>query len=83
LRLPGWSEPEPVTLHVVEAKPYAYSAIQMGALGLHALARRFQRGRPNSDDDVLADLRPFLGAFHRAIRTTDAEFRIETASGGA
>jgi hypothetical protein len=86
LLLPGWSEPEPslkVTLHVVEAKPYAYSAVPMAVLGLHALARRYQRGRPNSDDDVLKDLRCFVAAFRRAIRTADAEFRIETASGGA
>jgi hypothetical protein len=86
LLLPGWTEPEPalrVTLHIVEAKPYAYSALPMGMLGLHALARRFQRGRPNGDDDVLQDLKCFLGAFRRAIRTTDEEFRIETASGGA
>jgi hypothetical protein len=90
LMLPGWSEPEPalrVVLHIIECRrrpfSYSYSPVPMGLLGLHALARRFQRGRPNSDDAVLADLRCFVGAFRRAIRTQDEEFRIEIASGGA
>jgi hypothetical protein len=91
LLLPGWCSPEPalrVVLHITECQrrpfSYAYSAVPLGVLGLHALSRRFERGRPNGDADVLSDLRPLLGAFRRAIRTTAAEFRIATpASGGA
>jgi hypothetical protein len=80
----GWVEAEPslrLTLHILRTPPYEYGSVAVAEIGLHALARRYQRGRPATDGAVLRDLRPFLGAFRRAIETSDAEFRIATGAG--
>jgi hypothetical protein len=43
-------------------------------VGLHALARRFERGDDRSDDAVLANLKPLAGGHAEAV-TTEATSR--------
>lgn len=86
-RVYGWSgDDEPalaVVLHHVGIAPPAptrESVTMIAALGLHALARRFQRGADRSDAAVLADL------VELALRAPDAvaaggEFEVATPNG--
>jgi hypothetical protein len=73
-----------IVLHHVGIAPPAplrESSTMLASLGLHALARRYQRGADQSIDAVLADLREL------AVRAPDAviaggEFEVATPSGG-
>jgi hypothetical protein len=51
------------------------------AVGLHALARHYERGE-RSEAAVLRDLAPLLSAYPKALETARADFPVTTASGG-
>jgi len=55
----------------------------LSTVGLHALARCYQRGLDHSDQRVLADLTVLARAALEAIRDGDQEVRIPAPSGGA
>ena len=85
LRFNGWSINQPslrVALRVISTSPFDEFDQVLAEVGLHALARRFERGRDSTVAGVLGDLRVFAVALRRAIRTDDDEFAIPTPSGG-
>lgn len=88
MQFPGWGDDagEPaisITLRTLVTRPYREEATLLADIGLHGLARRFERGWPNDDRSVLADLRVLAAAFRLVIKADDPEFRILTPSGGA
>lgn len=85
LRLPFWSDDEPglsiVLLTVAIVPPlYAEADATMVAIGLHALARRFERGEP-AEAAVLRDLFPLVQAYPRAVEALAADFPVEVTGG--
>jgi hypothetical protein len=85
ITFPGWAVDEPsiqISYYQIEAAPFAERSLTMAELGQHSIGRRFQRGRPNTDDSVLDDLVEILGGFANAMRNSDVEFAIPTRSGG-
>jgi hypothetical protein len=69
-------------MHAIETRPYRYGQVTLAEVGPHALARRFERARPNSEAAVLADFRPFLRAYRRAAESKVEAVSITTPSGG-
>jgi hypothetical protein len=73
-----------VVLHHVGIAPPAplrESATMLASLGLHALARRYQRGADRSDDAIKADLLALAHAAPGAV-IDGGGFEIATPSGG-
>jgi hypothetical protein len=84
--LPGWDGAElavTVTLRTLAIKPPAFSqtTLPMACVGLHALARRFQRGADRSERAVLRDLEA-LGRGWRAAVAGTVEFAVPAPGGG-
>jgi hypothetical protein len=85
----GWCDGDEPALSVemmaVATKPYAIAVSLLADVGLHALARRFERGRPNDDGAVLLDLAPLGYRWAATVKSAGpgGEFQIEApASGG-
>jgi hypothetical protein len=85
MRFPDWSETnEPsitVVLRMVTTGPFLTEEKILADAGLHALGRRLERGRPNDDGAVLADLRALADGYRAAI-AKGGDFAIPTRSGG-
>jgi hypothetical protein len=81
----AWSEDEPalaIKLTTIAIKPPQFEEkhLLIAGVGLHALARRFQRGAPRTDAGVLADLLPVATAY-RAIARAKGEFAVPAGGG--
>jgi hypothetical protein len=77
----GFEEPAlSIGLHLVTMQPPRFREARaiIADVGLHALARRYQRAADHADVAVLADLE----ALARAWRGVAGEFRVPTPSGG-
>jgi hypothetical protein len=85
MRFPDWGEcNEPsitIVLRMVTTAPFVDQITTIGDLGLHSLARRIERARPNDDGAVLANLRALADGF-RATIAQGGDFAIPTKSGG-
>jgi hypothetical protein len=82
----GWDDAEPalaITLYDLAVAPPSFSEklIPLSVIGLHALARRYQRGADYSDAAVLDDLR-VLARDGLAAFKAGGEFAIPAPSGG-
>jgi hypothetical protein len=85
MQLEGWESDElaiAVVMRFVRCAPPAYEAqhILVGDIGLHALARRVERGFDRTDRAVLADLTPLAHAY-RAICRAGGDFKIRVEGG--
>lgn len=85
MSLPGWDVKEPalsISLRAIDIAPASFSerAAMLAVIGLHALARRYQRGYEHTDDAVLRDLAPIGREFVTAV-STFGEFRIAAGGG--
>jgi hypothetical protein len=85
MRFAGWHDEGTeaalsIGLHLVTCKPPKFREERaiVADVGLHALARRFQRASDHADAAVLAD----LAALAPKWRDTAGEFRIPAPSGG-
>lgn len=87
MRLEGWDgEPELAialwSIAIISDPPaYAEERSLICDLGLHALARRFERGDGREDRDVLRDLLPLVDAY-KATVADGGEFAIPVRAGG-
>jgi hypothetical protein len=54
----------------------------LAVIGLHALARRFERGADRDEHQVVADTLPLGRAFRAQVKSGAAEFAIDAPSGG-
>lgn len=89
MRMAGWSESESelalgIRLTQIECQR-RHLSIKRTLLGdacLHALARRYERGRDRSDAAVLADLFALAEAYPERVLTL-GDFRVPAGSGGA
>jgi hypothetical protein len=86
ISLPGWSEGElalSLILRTTMLKPPAFFevALPLAHVGLHAIARRFQRGIDRAAVAVLRDLAPLAQAWPATI-DGGQEFEIPTGTGG-
>jgi hypothetical protein len=86
IRFEGWDDDElALSLRSIAAicAPPAFTASRtlIADVGLHALARRFERGADRSEEAVLHDLAP-LAREHRGIAEHGGEFAIPATSGG-
>jgi hypothetical protein len=85
--MPGWDDTElsvAIALTVIDLRTpdfYREHVQVLGAVGLHALARRFERGADRSDKSVLRDLFTIGVAWPDAIRADSGEFEIAASSG--
>lgn len=86
LSLPGWHEAAAelgvylILRRIVIAPPhYHEQVVPMAAIGLHAVARRFQRGEPN-DAAVIADINPLGLSYPDCVRSA-GEFRVAVPGG--
>lgn len=87
--LPGWDEDElaiAITLRTTTLRLPAHvedATVMMAAIGLHAIARRFERGCDRSDVGVLRDLTCFDRAWAPILRNyeTSREFEVVAARG--
>ncbi len=80
---PGWDEDEPaigVGLVTVEVRPPRLTelGVVLAAVGLHALARRYERG-PRDDAAVLADL---VALARDVVSGENLDLTVPTAGGG-
>jgi hypothetical protein len=76
LRLPTFrSPPEPGTPGSL-GREYSENVQVLGAVGLHALGRRFERGADRTDGAVLRDLFAIASAWPTAIRSPEFEIPI-------
>jgi len=87
LRFTAWggSEPEPaiaILMTAVFSQPphFAYEQSLIADVGLHALARRYERGEGRDDDAVLRDL-AVLAHGHAAAVAAGGEFQIPAGGG--
>jgi hypothetical protein len=82
--LPGWAAAEPaiaLSMVVVTAPPFEEAGAVLAEVGLHALARRYERAPPNADADVLRDIK--APARHYDFDAAGAaEFAVPTPCGG-
>jgi hypothetical protein len=87
---PDWQEDEPavaIVLHALRIEPatkppfYREYHQTLAALGLHSLARRYQRGSKRTDEAVINDLRTLATACPPAL-ANGGEFRIPVADDG-
>jgi hypothetical protein len=87
ISFPDWNEDEPslavVIRHVAIRPPDFTDKMTICAVvGLHALARRAERGQSRGERAMLADLLPLGRAFVAAMRVGDVEVEV-AASGGS
>jgi hypothetical protein len=61
---------------------YVSDVLLLASVGLHALARRVQRGSLPGLTSILSDLQTLAESYHRILQGPNA-FRIEAPSGGA
>jgi hypothetical protein len=54
----------------------------LATVGLHALARRYERGEDLSDFSVLRDLAGFRRRWRRIVEAETDEFEVPTSTGG-
>jgi hypothetical protein len=85
MSLSGWDAKElalSISLRTIDIAPASFGerAAMLAVLGLHALARRYQRGYENTDDSVLRDLAP-IGREFVAAAATFGEFKIPAGGG--
>jgi hypothetical protein len=66
---------------MVTTAPFHTEDKTLADVGLHGLARRIERGRPNDDAAVLADLKSLADGW-RAALAKGGDFSIPTPSGG-
>jgi hypothetical protein len=83
---PAWAADEPavaVALRSIIVRPpfFTDDSVTMGVVGLHALARRYERGPIRDDIGVLSDLY-FLARGAPAAVASGGEFMIEALDGG-
>lgn len=81
----GWAEDEPalaIKLTTIAIKPPEFEEkhLLIAGIGLHALARRYQRGADRADAAVLADLLP-IATGYRATARAKGEFTIPAGGG--
>jgi hypothetical protein len=88
LNLKGWApdETEPGLMLVLRSfalRPgeQLFEERPLAILGLHAIARRFERGDRN-EHQVIADTLPLGRAFPQQLRSGEVEFEIPAPSGG-
>jgi hypothetical protein len=86
LILPGWEADEPALSLVlrdvrIEVPAYRETTATLAIVGLHALARRFERGSGRGDVAIMRALAPLGRAYPGAIKG-GGEFAIEAAGGG-
>jgi hypothetical protein len=86
ISLPGWAEGElalALVLRTIMLKPPAFFevTVPLAQVGLHAIARRFQRGVDRTAAAVLRDLAPLAQAWPATIEG-GREFEIPVAIGG-
>jgi hypothetical protein len=82
MRFRGWDADEPsirVVMRWLTTPPFAEGA-DIVELGLHSLARRFERGRPNDNAAVLRDVHALARGYLNA-SDPSGEFEIETPCG--
>jgi hypothetical protein len=70
-----------VVLRIIVTSPFAHRVRILADCGLHSLARRMERGRPNDDGAVLRDLKSLADAYRAAV-AKGGDFAIPTKSGG-
>ena len=84
MRFAGWSADEPsirIVMRWLTTPPFAEGAADIVEIGLHAaLARRFERARPNDAAAVLRDVRALARGYLDA-QDPSGEFEIETPCG--
>jgi hypothetical protein len=88
LTLPGWDQGEDelavaVVLRIVVIRPpttFIDNETIVAVAGLHALARRFERGAPRTDAAVMRDLTT-CGAAWRDTVTAGGEFALPASAG--
>ena len=83
--MPGWGEAEPalaLSVMVVACEPprFACTSARVAHVGLHALARRYQRGDGTTDAEMRRSLNPIAQAARDAIGGA-GEFAVEAAGG--
>jgi hypothetical protein len=90
-----WSDPEPAisvslvhyTLQLTTPAACAYRREPLALIGIHALARRYQRGIDNTDLAIIADISalemhvPRLISADNPINADDPAFSLSCASG--
>jgi hypothetical protein len=86
MTLPGWEDAElavTVSLHALVIRPPAFSqlTLPLACVGLHALARRFQRGADRTDRTVLCDIEALGRGWRTAVQGT-MEFEVPAPGGG-
>jgi hypothetical protein len=84
---PDWAgEPEPslsVELRLLLTSPsFAEERRLVVDVGLHAVARCFERGRPNDEQAVLRDLKALADRYRAAV-AAGGDFEIAVKSGGS
>jgi hypothetical protein len=87
MRFPAWGQAEPelavaILMTAVFSQPphFAYEQSLIADVGLHALARRIERGEGRDDDSVLADL-AVLAHGHATAVAPGGEFQIPAGGG--
>jgi hypothetical protein len=81
--LPGWGGPEPalaLLFLLIETPPFRERGGLLAVVGLHALARRFQRGS-GGPDGVLRDLRSLALQYGRCLGVAGDEFEAPCGGG--
>jgi hypothetical protein len=85
MRFPDWGQGnEPsiaILLKMVTSNPFHAEESILADCGLHALARRIERGRPNDEAAVLRDMKALADGFRSAL-LKGGEFAVSTPSGG-
>jgi hypothetical protein len=70
-----------VTMRMITTAPFQDSTQLISDVGLHALARRFERARPNDDAAVLRDLKALADGYRSAV-ANGGDFEVPTKAGG-
>jgi hypothetical protein len=86
-RQPTWDAEEPglmINLRTITVEPpiFAEQSMTLAVVGVHALARYFQRSFDGTDNGLFNDLAPVGFRYPDIIKEGRTEFHIETESGG-
>ena len=57
-----------ITLAIAAHEKLSMATHTFCSVSLHALGRRYQRGRPDTDDAIIADLHALTGAHERLVK---------------
>jgi hypothetical protein len=89
---PGWSDNEPavlLSLRVIAIEPPSFSdeSLIVATIGLHALARRYERGAGRADAAILRDLLALVPGYVATFQDNDEiedgdDFAIPAPAGG-